>query len=315
MERKIFLIGYYSIADKHCLIHKVRDLLYKNDIKVKYCNIRSGRIDTGFIEIIFVKNDVQSMRNLYCDGYYNVPDSLTYNFYIRSYKHNPIIFCSLDDMVCCISHEENYTKKPLKLQLNSFSGFGCFNNVKMHEKIVIEKVIFNDPATIVFWNDGTKTVVKVQDDDTFDPEKGLTMAISKKFFGNKGNYYNEIKKWLPEEDSHIQYTHVDVEMALNNLSRVFTAFSNVAHNQDKNQKSKVNKLNLNSAVKVKLNDYGKLIYKNVHSSEPMIDKEGFSSFQLWRLMNTYGNYLRIGKDSPFTDFRIYIEDDDLETVK
>lgn len=63
----------------------------------------------------------------------------------------------------------------------------------------IKKVIFNDPATIVFWNDGSKTVVKAHD-EVFDPEKGLAMAISKKLLGNKGNYYNEFKKWLPEED-------------------------------------------------------------------------------------------------------------------
>lgn len=65
----------------------------------------------------------------------------------------------------------------------------------------IKNVIFNDPATIVFWVDGTKTVVKAKDGDIFDPEKGLAMAISKKALGNKGNYCNELKKWLPKEDS------------------------------------------------------------------------------------------------------------------
>ena len=64
----------------------------------------------------------------------------------------------------------------------------------------IKNVIFNYPATIVLWNDGTKTVVKVQDGDVFDPEKGLTMAIVKKLLGNQGNYYNELKKWLPKEE-------------------------------------------------------------------------------------------------------------------
>ena len=59
----------------------------------------------------------------------------------------------------------------------------------------IKNVIFNDPATIVFWTDGTKTVVKCQEDDAFDPEKGLTMAIAKKVYGNKGSYCNVIKKW------------------------------------------------------------------------------------------------------------------------
>lgn len=62
----------------------------------------------------------------------------------------------------------------------------------------IKQVVFNSPATIVFWKDGSKTVVKAQNDETFDPEKGLAMAIAKKTMGNKGNYYNEIKKWVGE---------------------------------------------------------------------------------------------------------------------
>lgn len=64
----------------------------------------------------------------------------------------------------------------------------------------IKKVIFNNPATIVFWSDGSKTVVKCQDGEFYDPEKGLAMAISKKALGNKGNYCNEFKKWLSEEE-------------------------------------------------------------------------------------------------------------------
>lgn len=85
--------------------------------------------------------------------------------------------------------------------------------------INIKNVIFNDPATIVFWSDGTKTVVKVQDGDEYDEEKGLAMAISKKALGNKGNYCNEFKKWLPEEDEtgsiNIEYNGVNLLDLLN----------------------------------------------------------------------------------------------------
>lgn len=59
----------------------------------------------------------------------------------------------------------------------------------------ITNVKFNPPATIVFWSDKTKTVVKAQDDEPFDPEKGLAMAMLKKYAGNKGSYFNEISKW------------------------------------------------------------------------------------------------------------------------
>ena len=69
--------------------------------------------------------------------------------------------------------------------------------------MVIKKVIFNDPATIVIWADGTKTIVK-SDNEQYDPEKGLAMAISKKALGNKGNYYETFKKWLPNTTENTQ---------------------------------------------------------------------------------------------------------------
>lgn len=58
----------------------------------------------------------------------------------------------------------------------------------------IKKVIFNNPATIVYWRDGSKTVVKAID-EPFDKEKGLAMAISKKVLGDKGAYFKVFNKW------------------------------------------------------------------------------------------------------------------------
>lgn len=74
------------------------------------------------------------------------------------------------------------------------------NIMLLNKSVEITKVIFNNPATIVFWSDGKKTVVKCSNDEAFDEEKGLAMAISKRFLGNQGNYYNEFKKWLPKID-------------------------------------------------------------------------------------------------------------------
>ena len=60
----------------------------------------------------------------------------------------------------------------------------------------IKNVIFAPPATIVYWSDGSKTVVKCSENDVFDPEKGLAMAIAKRCGGNKGSYYKEIQNWV-----------------------------------------------------------------------------------------------------------------------
>ena len=71
----------------------------------------------------------------------------------------------------------------------------------------IKKVIFNNPVTIVLWNDGTKTVVKCGKNDTFDPEKGLAMAISKYFFDNAGYFNDVFKKWIPKKGEADELDH------------------------------------------------------------------------------------------------------------
>ena len=61
----------------------------------------------------------------------------------------------------------------------------------------IKNVKFDGPATIVFWADGTKTIVKCQDGDDYSEEVGLAMCIVKKAFGNRSAYNDIFKKWCP----------------------------------------------------------------------------------------------------------------------
>ena len=73
-----------------------------------------------------------------------------------------------------------------------------YTNNLLGSKVSIKKVIFNNPATIVIWSDDSKTVVKAEN-EPYDKEKGLAMAIAKRSLGNAGNYYNLFSKWLKEE--------------------------------------------------------------------------------------------------------------------
>lgn len=95
----------------------------------------------------------------------------------------------------------------------------------------IKDVIFNNPATIVMWSDGTKTVVKAEGED-FDPEKGLAMAISKKNLGNKYDYYNTFKHWLkkyykdhPAQEKDVEWTVAakPVDVAYHTLLNIISA--------------------------------------------------------------------------------------------
>lgn len=48
---------------------------------------------------------------------------------------------------------------------------------------VIDKVLFNPPATIVFWLDGTKTVVKCKEGEEFSEWAGIALCLAKKLYG------------------------------------------------------------------------------------------------------------------------------------
>lgn len=62
----------------------------------------------------------------------------------------------------------------------------------------IKNVIFNDPATITFWNDGTKTVVKTHADDEFDPLVGLLLCVSKKYLDTNRKIFKALDKFYPD---------------------------------------------------------------------------------------------------------------------
>lgn len=51
------------------------------------------------------------------------------------------------------------------------------------KKILPRKWVINGPATILFWQDGTKTIVKCNKDDEFDAQKGYLMAFFEKITG------------------------------------------------------------------------------------------------------------------------------------
>jgi hypothetical protein len=94
-----------------------------------------------------------------------------------------------------IQTANDYPRIEVEATISPFNAIGLFKETK---SLTIENVIFNPPATIVFWSDKTKTVVKCDYElEPYDPEKGLAMAFAKKLMGeNKYEYYNVFKHWL-----------------------------------------------------------------------------------------------------------------------
>lgn len=63
-----------------------------------------------------------------------------------------------------------------------------------------DKVILHDPAVVVYWKDGTKTVAKAQN-EKYDPEKGLAMCFVKKMLDMNGKTLTVFNKLLKEADA------------------------------------------------------------------------------------------------------------------
>ena len=92
--------------------------------------------------------------------------------------------------------------------IDAFTVDISFNDIEKLKKYMskltkalpeINRVVFNERATIILWADGDKTVVKLGKGEVNDPEKGMAMAICKKVFGDTGSYYEIFKKWLPTD--------------------------------------------------------------------------------------------------------------------
>ena len=133
-------------------------------------------------KVVFVKENAQRDIDKLAPG----TDS-----WLRSVPEGPLTVYSASECVvkvkeCSFWFSPDWLKKEAKKEAKL--------EVKVREGR-IKDVVFSGPATIVFWTDGTKTVVKCRKGDKFDPEKGIAMACAKKLLGNEDGYHKEIAKY------------------------------------------------------------------------------------------------------------------------
>lgn len=98
------------------------------------------------------------------------------NVEVMAIDLDEILATILDDILDDVLEDDETTKKEIS------------RNIDLEKEI--DKVVFSDPATIVFWKDGTKTVTKCSKGDTFNKETGLAMCIIRKLCNNK--HYNHV---------------------------------------------------------------------------------------------------------------------------
>lgn len=128
-------------------------------------------------------------------GYSYIDTDIAYNMEDHPLRYKDVI-------KTLTKYNKMFKKEDKKMDIKLYECGSLVGGVVTKPQDLIKNVIFSGPCTIVQWSDGDKTIVRCENED-FDKEKGLAMAIVKKFFGtneSKSNYNDIFKKWIPEEE-------------------------------------------------------------------------------------------------------------------
>lgn len=101
----------------------------------------------------------------------------------------------LNMRVSSIRQEHEYGLVGQRITIDGFikgdSSPRSYGAPGLMEKAV--KLIYNPPATIAFWPDGGKTVVKCDKDDIYDPKYGLALCYMKKALGSSRAFNDALR--------------------------------------------------------------------------------------------------------------------------
>lgn len=85
------------------------------------------------------------------------------------------------------------------------------------KNVEVKKIIFNNFKTIVFWNDGTKTIVSMsQEERNFDPEDAFRAAYTKKMYGTN----SKIKRVIKEKSNIEQHQRIVEEKLKEEMGKI-----------------------------------------------------------------------------------------------
>lgn len=124
----------------------------------------------------------------------------------------------------------NYMQTGTKLNM-SMEYRGLFLekdlNVAKTSTLEPERIIHSGPATIVFWNDKTKTVVKCSENDIYDEYEAFCAALAIKMFGSNSHLKKMIRdkteEMTPKKEAKVEVKCEDgsLQEALNKLKKAF----------------------------------------------------------------------------------------------
>lgn len=127
-----------------------------------------------------------------------------------------------------ILHDPEYFKRSVTLTNDIFKGYIMEDVMRTNEMfyrigLIPTKIIYNPPATIVLWADGTKTVVKCSAEDEYNEYYGFLCALGKKMFGTNSHLKKLIdekaERHYPEDEFSKQIEQL--EKCMNKIAKEF----------------------------------------------------------------------------------------------
>jgi len=152
--------------------------------------------------ILGIKDDNRPMHVLGFEGNYSIESVWEENLFLSSFHYydtgrvkitleNTGEAVEFDSSKGALNYIYGCGRSGYKKELAALSIFEKALGIKKDSKSpALTKVISSGPATIAFWDDGTKTVVKCQEGDTYDAEKGILYAVLRKCISDNKDYHN-----------------------------------------------------------------------------------------------------------------------------
>ena len=107
------------------------------------------------------------------------PDGVT--VYATSPQYDPI------PQFKSISNKDDLARNIIKEGMNKFKA------------PIPKRIIYNGPATIVFWEDGTKTIVKRSKKEKDNKYNAFCAALAKKIYGNNSKVNRYVNSGIEEK--------------------------------------------------------------------------------------------------------------------
>ena len=178
---------------------------YKKYLILKYLDICNVFEKCDSIELVSFKNDDEYLRVKILNSFKTEPNLYTHTSDLFKYINN--IITTENKIINKLDKQYSWNYKPLNMikEENKMSEIKVTNKLeeqfswickplsmtKKETKMTgIKDIKKNGPATIIFWINGEKTVVKCQPGDQDDVEKGIIMALVKGIVTRQTNKKN-----------------------------------------------------------------------------------------------------------------------------